>query len=93
MDRFWTVRTWINVAAECFTKRRQIVSHNIVNLFHALVERYITRSLYGTNKPDSFAPRSCLLGELAAVEFGVEAVCCEQFVVRAALDNLAVAHH
>lgn len=26
-------------------------------MFHALVKRYITRSLYGTNKPDSFAPR------------------------------------
>lgn len=44
-------------------------------MFHALVERYITRSLYGTNKPDLFAPRACSLGKLAAVELGVEAVC------------------
>lgn len=35
----------------------------------------------------------CLLGKLAAVEFGVEAVCRQQLVVCAALDNLAVAHH
>lgn len=35
----------------------------------------------------------CLLGKLAAVELGVEAACRQQFVVRAALDNLAVAHH
>ena len=35
----------------------------------------------------------CLLGELTAVELGVEAACREQLIMRAALDNLAVAHH
>ena len=38
-------------------------------------------------------PASCLLGELAAVELGVKAACREQFIVRAALDNLAIAHY
>ena len=56
----------------------------------AQAPKYLRR---GTNKPDSFAPRTCSLGKLAAVELGVKATCREQFIVRAALDNLAIAHY
>lgn len=46
-----------------------------------------------TNPPPIGDMGATLLGKLAAVELGVEAACREQFIVRAALENLAIAHY
>ena len=54
--------------------------------------RELIRILLFTFKAPT-SQKVCLLGKLAAVELGVEAACRQQLVMRAALDNLAVAHH
>lgn len=71
--------------SNCVTEYRQNVSRAGKTLYNKI-------ALW--DKQTRFiCPTSCLLGELAAVELGVKAACREQFIVRAALDNLAIAHY